>query len=128
MPRSASGGAAAASVEGTRSRTVALTSSLSVASLSSVRNEKAQGPCFEATSARVLEEERARIARELHDVIAHSVSVMVVQAGAARTQLNGDGGPVRDSLLAIEQSGRQALEEMRRRYQSGIRPLAVNAR
>jgi signal transduction histidine kinase len=78
------------------------------------RSAESHAASLEATSARVLEEERARIARELHDVIAHSVSVMVVQAGAARTQLNGDGGPVRDALLAIEQSGRQALEEMRR--------------
>jgi signal transduction histidine kinase len=78
------------------------------------RAAESHAASLEATSARVLEQERARIARELHDVIAHSVSVMVVQAGAARTQLTGDAVPVREALLAIERSGRQALEEMRR--------------
>jgi signal transduction histidine kinase len=58
--------------------------------------------------------ERARIARELHDVIAHNVSVMVVQAGAERHALPGDQTETRDTLAAIEQSGRQALAEARR--------------
>jgi signal transduction histidine kinase len=47
-------------------------------------------------------------------VIAHSVSVMVVQAGAARTLLTTDVRAAHESLLAVEQTGRQALEEMRR--------------
>ncbi len=58
--------------------------------------------------------ERARIARELHDVIAHSVSVMVVQAGAAEQMLTFDPSRVREPLLAIQQTGRRALTEMTR--------------
>jgi signal transduction histidine kinase len=75
---------------------------------------EAEAATLAAASERVLEEERARIARELHDVIAHSVSVMVVQAGAARTLLIDDTAAAREALLAVERSGRQALEEMRR--------------
>jgi signal transduction histidine kinase len=59
-------------------------------------------------------EERARIARELHDAVAHSVSMMVIQAGAERRVLGQDGGSTRDVLQTIEQIGRDALTEMRR--------------
>jgi signal transduction histidine kinase len=58
--------------------------------------------------------ERSRIARELHDVIAHNVSMMVVQAGAERRSLDGTGGSTRDVLEGIERTGRGALVEMRR--------------
>jgi signal transduction histidine kinase len=59
-------------------------------------------------------EERARIARELHDVIAHHVSMIVVQAGAERRVLGEESGSTREVLETVEQSGRSALTEMRR--------------
>jgi signal transduction histidine kinase len=59
-------------------------------------------------------EERARIARELHDVIAHHVSVMVVQAGAERRALDAGAGSTHEVLETIESTGRNALGEMRR--------------
>jgi signal transduction histidine kinase len=59
-------------------------------------------------------EERARIARELHDVIAHHVSMIVLQAGAERSILDDSNASTREVLLTVEQSGRSALTEMRR--------------
>lgn len=59
-------------------------------------------------------EERLRIARELHDVVGHSLGVIVVQAGAERATLAPDQDATRDTLVTIEQTGRQALGEMRR--------------
>jgi signal transduction histidine kinase len=59
-------------------------------------------------------EERSRIARELHDVVAHSISVMVVQASGVRRLLHDDQGREREALMSVEQIGRQALSEMRR--------------
>ena len=59
-------------------------------------------------------EERARIARELHDSVAHHLSIMVVQAGAERRALNGAGGRTVETLHTIEQLGRGSLDELRR--------------
>ena len=59
-------------------------------------------------------EERNRIARELHDVIGHSVSVMTVQASAVRRLMRADQGKERAALETVEATGREALVEMRR--------------
>jgi signal transduction histidine kinase len=58
-------------------------------------------------------EERTRIARELHDIVAHAVSVMVLQVGAVRHKLPGALSEDRDALRRVEQAGRAALAEMR---------------
>jgi len=61
-----------------------------------------------------VEQERARIARELHDVVAHAMSVMVVQAGAGRRVLDSNPAGARESFELIETVGRDSLGEMRR--------------
>jgi signal transduction histidine kinase len=75
-----------------------------------VRAEEAH----EEELARVAADERRRIAREMHDVVAHSVSVMVVQAGGARRILDRDPGRAVEAAAHIEETGRAALSEMRR--------------
>jgi len=74
-------------------------------------------------------EERAAIAREIHDVVAHSLSVMVVQADAAGYTLDGAQQPARDALTAIASTGREALEDMGRVVQllRGTLPRALDA-
>jgi len=67
-----------------------------------------------AAAAHAAELERARIARELHDVISHNVSVMVVQAAAGRDVFDSHPERAREALGAIELAGREALGELRR--------------
>jgi signal transduction histidine kinase len=67
------------------------------------------------TTARIaVAEERARIARELHDIVAHAVSVMVLQVGAVRHNLPAELAEDKDALKDVEGAGRAALAEMRR--------------
>ena len=68
----------------------------------------------QARAAAAIAEERARIARELHDVVAHSVSEMTVQASAVRRLLDPGQVREREALRIVEETGRQALTEMRR--------------
>jgi signal transduction histidine kinase len=68
----------------------------------------------DATARIAVAEERARIARELHDIVAHSVSVMVLQVGAVRHKLPEALERDSDALKGVEQTGRAALAEMRR--------------
>jgi signal transduction histidine kinase len=68
----------------------------------------------EERAAAAVVQERARLARELHDVVAHSVSVMVVQAGAAQQVLAGDPQRARAPLQSIQTTGRQTVVELRR--------------
>jgi signal transduction histidine kinase len=68
----------------------------------------------EAAARVAVAEERARIARELHDIVAHAVSVMVLQVGATRHKLPAVLEEEKEALTGVEQAGRRALTEMRR--------------
>jgi signal transduction histidine kinase len=76
---------------------------------------------IEEETQRAMAEEQARIARELHDVIAHSVSMIVVQAAAADDVFDERPDQAREALRSIEQAGRDAMAELRRLL-SAVRP------
>jgi signal transduction histidine kinase len=77
-----------------------------------LREEQLEREKAEAEAAIV--DERARIARELHDVVAHAISVIVLQARGGRKQLDSSPEQTRDALDTIERTASQALTEMRR--------------
>jgi signal transduction histidine kinase len=68
----------------------------------------------EAAARVAVAEERGRIARELHDVVAHAVSVIVLQVGAVRHRMPESAAEDREALKNVEEAGRTALTEMRR--------------
>ncbi|BBH64318.1 two-component sensor histidine kinase [Actinoplanes sp. OR16] len=83
--------------------------------LDTVQSQAAELRAAQAASAeRAVVDERVRIARELHDVVAHHVSVMGIQASACRRALDKDPARARTALTAIEQGARTAVDELRR--------------
>jgi signal transduction histidine kinase len=79
-----------------------------------LRAAEARARELELEQREAVASERARIARELHDVIAHSMSVMTVQAGAAEEMLKVDPRRAAEPVRAVQEAGRQALVEMKR--------------
>jgi signal transduction histidine kinase len=77
----------------------------------------------ELETGRAIAEEQARVGRELHDVIAHTLSVIVIQAGAADDVFDTSPQAARQALRSISSAGRQALAELRRVLQA-VRPQA----
>ena len=71
-------------------------------------------PFFGKSFADLTSEERARIAREMHDVVSHSLAAIVMQSGGAANVLDSDPDRARQSLATIEATARRGLEEMRR--------------
>jgi signal transduction histidine kinase len=80
----------------------------------SARRQEEQEAARRVLRDQVVAEERVRIARELHDLVGHTLNVLLVQAGAARRLLDRDPERTRDLLGTMEHTGRQALEELDR--------------
>jgi signal transduction histidine kinase len=80
----------------------------------SARRREEQQTARRLMRQQVIADERARIARELHDLIGHTVNVMLVQAGAGRRVLDRDPAKTRELLVSMEQTGRDALTELDR--------------
>ena len=70
----------------------------------------------EQEAARIAQEERTRIARELHDIVSHSISVVTIQTQAVRRRLGPDHAREAEDLAAVEATAREALAEMRRLF------------
>ena len=83
------------------------------ATLAEQRDRRA-GPQQETRTQAAVAQEQARIAREVHDIVAHDVSVMVAQAGAARRVFAAQPQVAADALASIEAVGRDALDGLRR--------------
>lgn len=71
------------------------------------------------TAQKMVDAEKARLAREIHDVVAHAIGVMVVQAGGARLMLTQSHERAEEALLSIEETGRVGLSELRRLLEGG---------
>ena len=70
----------------------------------------------EQEAARIAQQERTRIARELHDIVSHSISVVTIQTQAVRRRLGPDHAREAEDLAAVEATAREALAEMRRLF------------
>ncbi|WP_205698764.1 sensor histidine kinase [Conexibacter sp. SYSU D00693] len=106
-----------------RSEDVLFLGALTIALWALAEAWRGRARALEEAGRRALADEQARIARELHDVLAHSVSVIVVQAAAADDVFDDRPDQARAALRAIEAAGRDALGELRRLL-SAVRPGA----